>query len=256
MKAFAFMFLCLLGSVFSVAPASAEGVCTVPNSLVQNTGKLVTQAITAGPVAGIAKYTICQDQRNEWNLTSDYKLNLQQPVPTNPFGAWTLLSAPSSFTSPTMYSVLGSFANASDSPLCAQYGQSCWTLELTNLIPNYLGPSIFWINSSGMVEGYTDQSYSSGYKNVVRWSAPASGGTFTLTGSLQMQQACGYGNDFSVYLGLTLLTSGHLIPGNGPTPISISNIVMKGNDSLYVVTTPVTSYPCQEVIYNLQVNRQ
>jgi hypothetical protein len=110
----------------------------------------------------------------------------------------------------------------------------------------------FFMNEFGALQTYAPQY--DGYQSIVKWTAPTGGGTFSLSGTLQMQQSCGYGNDYFIYFGTTLLSSGHLT--SAATSIAYQSISMGGGDSLYIIMNPKEAYYCQEVILNIQVNKQ
>jgi len=250
------LYLALLTAAsFLTAPAYAA-TCTLPDSPIQNTGSTINYSLPLGPQKNVTGYTGCVTQANQWNLRTDYQLNLLKNSPSNPFGAWTLMYFKGDLTVGVFgYSPLNKFVSPSDHIYCSQRSTvGCWfSLDNGRAGLDGIYPyNFFWLDASNGVVAYSE--YDRGYGSVVRWLAPADG-TYSLLGSLRMFQSCGNGNDFRVLAGGALLASGHLNPGAAATNISQSNISLKRGDSIYVLTKPVVSYPCQEVVFDLTVRR-
>ena len=246
----------LLIAAFFLPPGTHAATCTVEGSIIQNTGNLIPYNITSGPQKNVTNYIACVAQANQWNLRTDYQINLLKNAPTNPFGAWTLMYFKGDLTVGVFgYSALNKFISPSDHLYCSQRSTSgCWfSIDAGRAGLDGIYPyNFFWIDASDGVIGYAE--YDRGYGNVVQWIAPADG-QYSLFGSLRMFQSCGSGNDFRVLAGGGLLASGHLNPGAGPTDISNAKISLKRGDSIYVLTKPVVNYPCQEVVFDLTVRR-
>jgi len=233
--------------------AKAGDACTLKNSFIINTGILVRQPLSAGPVANQTNYLVCVDQTNQWDLSTNFQTNILYNGATNPFGPWSFMYGTQGIHNPVSYVLLNVYQSASESLYIPGY--PVWVSQLPGTVPgtlttnakNYIG-----LNSNGSIQQYADIGQSIG--NVIRWQSPFRG-VISISGNLQMMQACGSGNNYSIFKGSQLLSSGSLVPGAAATPIALTNISVTTSDSIYFVTEPQTAYFCQEVLTNIRVNK-
>ena len=161
------------------APKAGDA-CTLPNSVILNTGVVTARTLTSGPVVGQTAYLVCENP-NVWNFQEDMKVGIKS---SSSYRNWTLMSL-----------TPGNYDTTTFAQLTTQYICSFRTDQYTPLTTNFL----CWSNSGtsdgavglfaaaeppallgqGVPTGNPNETIvltpNSRMGNVVKWTSPFAG---------------------------------------------------------------------------------